>query len=122
MHEFSIVDSVIATACESAKQAGAERVTLIEIVAGELMQIVKEALDFAFDALSPNTSCEGAQLNVRYIPAKSFCTQCKKEFTHDILHFRCPDCQSPFTEVVSGKEFYIDKIEVEFGDNRFDDQ
>lgn len=113
MHEFGLVDSIVNMASESAKQAGAVRVTQIDLVVGELTQVVQEAMDFAFEALAAGTICEGAKLNIQYVRAHGKCSDCGAEFDYDIMHTRCPECDSPYTTCVDGRQMYVDKIEVD---------
>ena len=113
MHEFSLVDAILSTVNESAAEAGATRVLSIDIVVGDLAQVVDEAMDFAFEALSEGTLSEGAELNIQHVPPRSRCTDCGAEFEHGVYTRRCPECDSPFTELLSGREMYIDHIEVD---------
>ena len=113
MHEFSLVSSVITMVEQSAKEAGASKVTSICIVAGDLSQVVDEAMDFAFEALSEGTLCEGAKLEIEHVRPRSRCMDCQKEFDHDVYHRRCPECDSLFTELIRGKELFIDHIELD---------
>ena len=116
MHEFGLMSSVVETACDSARQAGAVRITRVALVVGELTQAVDEAMRFAYDALVPGTLCEGAELAITFVPARSRCLDCGIEFEHDVYHRACPACGSPFTEIVAGRELLIDKIEIELPD------
>ena len=113
MHEFSLVASVIETVDESARQAGATKVLKVSVVAGELTQVVEEAMNFAFEALREGTCCADAELELRFIEPRSRCADCGIEFTHDAFHRKCPACGSMFTEIIAGRELYIDSIEAE---------
>lgn len=113
MHEFSLVGAILETVNESAKQAGAQRVVSIDIVVGDLSQVVDEAMDFAFDALSVGTLSEGAELRIEHVHPRSRCMDCGAEFEHGLHTRRCPECDGPFTELLSGREMYIDHIEVD---------
>ncbi len=113
MHEFSIVDSILATVNSSAESAGALRVISIDLVVGDLSQVVEEALEFAFEALAEGTLSEGAELRVERVRPFSRCMDCGSEFEHDVYRRRCPGCDSPFTELLRGRELYIDHIEID---------
>lgn len=113
MHEFSLVASVIETVEESARQAGATEVLKVRVVAGELTQVVEEAMRFAFEALRGGTCCEHADLVLELVGARSRCLDCGREFAHDPLHRKCPSCGSAFTEIIAGRELFIDSIEVD---------
>ena len=93
-----------------------------DVVIGVLVQAVEEARNFAFEALSEGTICEGAELNMTFVKPKSVCQDCGCEFEHDVFHNKCPDCGSIFTTLIQGKELYIDKIEVDMPDEPSNDQ
>ena len=113
MHEFGLTQAVVETSVVSAREARCTRITEIRLVIGELTQVVSEAMDFAFDALSKGTMCEGAKLTIEFVPPRSVCLDCGVEFGHDQLHRKCPACGSPYTQVVAGRELEIASIEVE---------
>ena len=101
---------------EAARDAGATRVTDITLSVGEMTEALKDALEFAFEALSEGTICEGANLHINMIKAKSHCNECGNEYEHDRFHMTCPACGSPFTQLIAGKEMRIDSIEVDLPD------
>lgn len=113
MHEFGLTQAVVETSIASAREAGASRVTAIRLTVGELTQVVDEAMAFAFDVLAKGTMCEGAELAIDFVAPRSRCLDCGAEFAHDALHRRCPACDSPFTQVLVGRELEIASIEVE---------
>ncbi|MDR0350097.1 MAG: hydrogenase maturation nickel metallochaperone HypA [Coriobacteriales bacterium] len=113
MHEFSLMQSVLASVESTAKEAGAEQVTEIRLVIGEMREVIPDAMEFAFEALAPGTLCEGALLAMTTVKPRSRCTQCGHEFEHDRFHHACPACDSLVTELIAGKELYIDTIEVD---------
>ena len=113
MHEFSLMTGVLDTVEMSARENNAGRVVEIKLVVGEMTEILDDAMDFAFEALSPGTLAEGALLTMTRIPPQSRCLACGIEFTHDRYHFACPKCDSLATELFAGRELYIDSIEVE---------
>ncbi len=117
MHEFSLMDSILTTVESAAKEAGASRVTQIDLLVGELAQVMDEAMTFAFEALSEDTICDKATLNLKVVRPKSRCDECGCEFEHDVFHRRCPKCDSPSTVLIAGKELLIDKIEVDIDDD-----
>jgi hydrogenase nickel incorporation protein HypA/HybF len=113
MHEFGLMQSVLDNADKSAREAGAVRITDIRLVIGEMREVIPDSMDFAFEALSPNTLSENAVLHMTMISPRSRCTQCGHEFEHERFRRSCPKCDSLVTELIAGKELYIDAIEVE---------
>lgn len=116
MHEMSIVAGVLDAATVSARDAGAERVTRITLRIGDMTEVIDEALEFAFEALTEGTICEGAELEVIKVSPRSLCLECAEEFDHDRFHRICPLCGSYETKLVQGRELAIESIEVEFPD------
>lgn len=116
MHEMSIVAGVLDAVTASANQAGATRVLSISLSIGDMTEVVDEALEFAFEALTEGTLCEGAQLVVNKVHPRSLCLECGNEFDHDRFHRRCPACESYETQLVAGRELQIDSIEVDLPD------
>ncbi len=107
------MQSVLENAVQSARDANAVRVTEIRLIIGEMSEVVPDSMEFAFEALSPGTCCEGAELKITTVSPRSRCTQCGHEFEHKRFTRSCPSCESLVTELLAGKELYIDAIEVE---------
>ncbi len=113
MHEMSITEEILRIAIEHAGRAGAARITDISLVIGEMSSVVDDSVQFYFDFLSPNTIAEGAALHFERIKARLKCRQCGQEFEPQGLDWNCPNCDAVGGEVLAGKEFYLDTIEVE---------
>ena len=116
MHELGLMTGVMSSVTEAARNAGAVRVTDITLSVGEMTEAIPDALEFAFEALSEGTICEGAELHINMIRPKSRCKECGGEYEHDRFHMTCAECGSPFTELIAGKEMQIDSIEVDLPD------
>ena len=117
MHELGIMTGVLSAVETSARDAGADRVLKVSLSVGVMTEAIEDALRFAFDALSENTLCDGAELEITMIEPRSICSECGHEFTHDRFHVACPACQSGFTQLIQGKELQIDSIEVDIPDD-----
>jgi hydrogenase nickel incorporation protein HypA/HybF len=113
MHEFGLMQSVLEKVETSAREAGAEQVTEIRLVIGEMREVVSEAMEFAFEALAPDTLSANARLVMTRVTPQSRCLQCGHSFEHDRFHWICPACDSLSTELMAGREFYLDAIEVD---------
>ncbi|MBQ9068436.1 MAG: hydrogenase maturation nickel metallochaperone HypA [Eggerthellaceae bacterium] len=116
MHELGLMTGVMSAVEEAAGQAGAQRVTDISLSVGEMTEAIPDALQFAFEALSEGTICEGANLHINLVKPRSRCLECGAEYEHDRFHMACPTCRGPFTELVAGREMQIDSIEVDLPD------
>lgn len=117
MHELGIMTGVMESAETAARDAGATKVLKVSLQVGVMTEAIEDALQFAFEALQEaNPYFEGATLEVEMIQPKSICTSCGNEFTHDRFHMTCPECGSPFLQLLEGKELQISSIEVDMPD------
>lgn len=116
MHELGIMTGVMDAVTKSAQEAGAEKVLKITLSVGVMTEAIEDALQFAFEALSEGTICEGAEFVVNMVQPRSRCLECGTEFEHDRFHVLCPICESFTTELIAGRELQIDSIEVDIPD------
>jgi len=112
MHELSITQNILNIVTEHAKRAGAQKVTAINLVVGELTGFVDDSIQFYFDMLSPETIAAGAKLAIRRVPAEIRCRACGEVFALQGHKWSCPKCSAPGGEILSGREFFIESIEV----------
>lgn len=113
MHELGVTEQVLKVAVEQALEAGASRITCIRLVVGDLSSIVDDSVQFYFDFLSKGTMAEGAALHFERIAPRLRCRECGSEFSMRDMDWTCPSCGALGGEVVAGREFYLDAIEVE---------
>ncbi len=113
MHELSVTESLLNLATQHATQAGAVRVTSLQLVIGQLSSIVDESVQFYWDMISEGTLCAGAQLNFERRPAALRCLECDQTYMLNGELAACPYCHSAHVKVVSGEEFYLESIEIE---------
>lgn len=113
MHEFPVTQSICRIAVEEAKRIGAQRITRIMIAQGDYTDYVPDIIQEYFNIVSEGTLAEGAQLEIRKIPAVLHCEECGMDSVVEHFRMRCPLCLSGKTKLLSGKEFYIDSMEVE---------
>jgi hydrogenase nickel incorporation protein HypA/HybF len=113
MHEASITESMLSLALEKAREAKAAKITSINLVVGELAGVVPDCVQFYFDAISKNTMAEGARLNFEIKPTQIRCRQCQNVFTPTDHKWVCPKCGESSVEIASGRECYMESIEVE---------
>jgi hydrogenase nickel incorporation protein HypA/HybF len=116
MHEMGITQSILAASFDAAREAGATRITEIRISVGELTETVDFALEFAFEALTPETMAEGATLVINKVPARSHCNECGLDYDHDRFQMVCPSCSSMNVMLLQGRELKIDSIEADDGE------
>jgi hydrogenase nickel incorporation protein HypA/HybF len=112
MHEYPLVRSIIKTASASALENRAVRVKKISLVVGEGSGYVPESIQMYFDILSKGTICEGAEVAIRRVKPVMRCDGCGREFERAPFSFDCPHCGGLGSPTETGKELYIDEIEI----------
>ena len=113
MHELPITQAVLDLVLEHADRAGAERITDIQLVIGELSSYVDDSIQFYWDIISRDTPAEGARLHFRRVPLQFECRDCRAVFTPDGESFRCTACSSEHVRVAAGDELRVEAIDVE---------
>jgi hydrogenase nickel incorporation protein HypA/HybF len=113
MHEMSVTQELLEMALAEAKKNGAKSVTQINLVIGSLSGVVAESVQFYFDFLSQGTAAQDARVNVKTAPFEVRCRKCQTVFQPEDECWSCPQCQQWEVEILSGKELYLESIEVE---------
>jgi hydrogenase nickel incorporation protein HypA/HybF len=113
MHEFAIAQNLINIAQEQCNLHNAKKVLTIKVKVGKLTSVIPDALLFSFEAISKGTPLEGARLNIESVPLVLSCDACRSQYTPDEPVFLCPECQNSELKIVSGRELYIESMEVE---------
>ncbi len=113
MHEFAITQSILAIALEQAEKNSARKIRNINISIGELSGIVDNCVEFYFPFLSKDTIANGATLTFEKKPTILRCRDCENTFSPDDIKWACPECRSQSVEILSGRECYINTIEVD---------
>jgi hydrogenase nickel incorporation protein HypA/HybF len=113
VHELAITQNILDLALDEAKAVQASRITKINLVIGELSGIVSDSVEFYFDFLKKDSAAEGAALDFKVVPTQLRCRSCLTEFNPQDSLWICPNCQSSSIEVITGRDCYIESIEVE---------
>lgn len=113
MHELSITQSILSIALEQAEAAQAGKIIKVNLTIGELAGFVDDCIQFYFDLFSKDTIAAKASLSFHRPPTKLRCRGCATTFSPDNLNWACPNCGEQKIEIVSGRECYVESIEVE---------
>jgi hydrogenase nickel incorporation protein HypA/HybF len=112
MHELSIAMSIIEVAEEEANRRGVQ-VEAIHLKLGALSGVVKDALLSCYEMVCEGTSLQGSRLVVEDVPVVIFCPKCRAERPlSSIQLFCCPECDTPCSELVHGKELEVVALEI----------
>ncbi len=113
MHEIGIASSILeCVEAEAQKHPGAQ-VIAVGVRIGELSNVDKDALDFAFEALTRETPLQKLKLQVEWCPRREKCLACGEEFTVQELDFTCPMCRATHSTCIGGTELDIAYLELE---------
>lgn len=107
MHELSIAMSIIDLATTQAIQHAADSIEEIELDIGCLSGIEMDSFDFAWRQAVKRTILESAMRKVNRIEGKGRCMECGTVFPMEQVYDSCPECKSPFSEILSGKELKL---------------
>lgn len=110
MHELSIAMSIVDLAAEQAAKHNAWAIEEIELDIGCLSGIEMDSFDFAWKQAIRRTILENAIRKVNRIEGKAHCLECGCFFTIQHLYDSCPDCNSHFMEIISGKELKVKSL------------
>lgn len=113
MHELAITEGIMEAAIPEAEKHGAKKILEIRLKIGELSGVIPECIQEYFSIVSQGTIAEGAAIRVEKIPITVRCRSCGKESVLERRRIRCPHCDSADIELISGREYYVDSLEVE---------
>jgi len=113
MHELPITMNIIAIVLEQAKKVQARKVTQVELTIGRLSGIVPECIQFQFDVLKRGSIAVDATLSFIQPLSQLSCRNCGSTYSVEDLQLRCPNCRKQEFDILSGRECYVESIEVE---------
>lgn len=113
MHEMSLMASIFDIIKQNLAAYPGTRVKKVKLVVGAMTNVVPDAMQLAFEAMSRDTPVEGAELVIREVPLTARCRECGWEGEIEQYSFLCPECSSLTIEVLTGRELYLESMEVE---------
>jgi len=114
MHELSIATSVIESASEHARQAGAARVLAVTLRIGRLSCVHEDALRYSFELVREGTTLADVMLTVTRVPVRIWCATCNTEKElPGIQRFACPACDTRSGDIRAGRELEIESITLD---------
>lgn len=109
MHELALCRSVVATVD---RHADGRPVTRVHLRVGHLRQVLPEALDLAWRALTDGGPLDGVELVVEEVPAVVQCRGCGATTTLDWPVLVCGACDGREVDLVAGEELLVLAIDV----------
>ncbi|NWG05647.1 MAG: hydrogenase maturation nickel metallochaperone HypA [Chloroflexi bacterium] len=113
MHELAVTQSILDISLRHAGEAGAKRITDINLVIGQFSSIVDDSVQFYWDIIAKETIAQGARLHFNRIPGEMTCNACGHTFRPTDETFECPACSSVTVRITKGEEFRVESIDVE---------
>ena len=110
MHEMSICRAIAETVNQ---HAAGRSVRAVQIKVGHFRQIVPDTLSFCWGLVGEASGLAGARLDVESVPATIRCHDCGSTTTLADPILICEACSSQNVELVSGREFLIESIELD---------
>lgn len=110
MHELSVVSSIVKTAQQEVEKIQGKKVMEIYLEIGKLSGVEMDSFHFVWPQCIANSVLETAQLFIEEPEGKAKCAECGTEFEVEKLYDSCPNCNSPFKEILVGKELKIKKL------------
>lgn len=114
MHELSIAGNIVDIVERSVASAPPAPVLRVTVRVGRLSGIVRESLEFCFEAVTAGTRLEGARLVTEDVPVRLRCGACGHLSMTDDISFACAACGSSDVTLESGTELQV--VEVELAD------
>ncbi len=119
MHELSIVQALFEQVEKLAAQHQARRVVRLAVEVGEFSNVVPELFERAFDAFCQvEPLLAGARMEVRVLPLRLHCEECRGEFRPQNYSFLCPHCSSSNCRVIQGEELLLRDLELEIDEDK----
>lgn len=113
MHELSLACSLVEEAEKVLDAENAGHATRVSVGIGKLSGIEMDAFEFAFPLAAEGTRLENAELVIEDLPIRVRCRDCDKESNPDFPRCACTACGSDNIELLGGREFVIQSMEVE---------
>jgi hydrogenase nickel incorporation protein HypA/HybF len=113
MHELSIAMSILESLREEVTLRACGPVEAVHIRIGSLSGVVPQALVSAYQMAAEATPFAHSRLVIEEVPVVIFCRRCGRERQIESAEcFCCPECNTPSSEIVSGRELEISALEL----------
>lgn len=113
MHELRIAKDLSEIVLGTASEQKVSSVSRVNIVFGQLIQVVPEIFETAFRECVRGTPAANAELIFEILPVRVVCRECRREFAIENNTFTCSNCSSSEMDIIQGKEMFVKSIETE---------
>lgn len=110
MHELSVVTSIVKIVQQEVDKIKGKRVLELYLEIGKLSGVEMDSFYFVWPQCINGNVLSDTALFVDEPTGKARCAECETEFNIEKSFDNCPNCDSPFKEIISGRELKIKKI------------
>ena len=114
MHEYSIVEALLARVEAEARARGATTVHRLSVRIGELSGVEVDLLSAAYATFRDRTICARAELDIEPVAAAWACPECGAAIVRGAM-LQCRQCGVP-ARLTAGDEILLNRIEMEVPD------
>ena len=111
MHEYSVVQALLARVEAAAREKGATRVHTLRVSLGELAGVEPSLFTTAYETFRERTICADATLDLQIVPARWGCPRCESSIARGAV-LRCTICGGP-ARLLQGDELVLESLELE---------
>ncbi len=111
MHEYSIVQALLARVEAEARARDAVAVRALSVQIGEASGVEPQLFASAYEVFRDRTVCAAAELEVERVPAEWACSRCGVPVARGAV-LRCEVCGAP-ARLTQGDEILLTRIEME---------
>lgn len=113
MHELAVTKGILKLCLEESEKHKVNKINKINIKVGELTGLVPSCISHYFNIVAKGTQAEGTELIVEKVPVSIKCEECDFEGELGKNKYYCPKCSGSKYKIISGREFYLDTMEVD---------
>jgi len=112
MHEYSLIQSLVARVEAEARAHHAVAVHRVVVKIGELSGVDPELFRTAYDTYRAGTACERVELEMRRVEAAWRCPACRRPIEKGAV-LSCPACGAPAALDEGSDAILLETIEME---------
>lgn len=113
MHELAVTEGILKICLEEGAKHKVKKITKVNIKVGELTDLMPSCITYYFNIVAKDTIAENTEISVEKIPVSIKCDVCDYRGKLGKKNYVCPKCKGNKYEIIKGKEFYVDTMEVE---------